>query len=381
VAQEFLLPDIGEGLTEAEIVGWFVDVGDEVAAGQALCEVETAKAVVELPSPYAGVLLHRGAAEGETIEVGRIVAVLGSPGESWKADGASTETVQVTEAASTASAGPPDRAVRAMPVVRRLAKEHGVDLAFVTGTGPGGRITREDVLAKAAHGGLDEPADERVRLSATRRAISEHLTRSWSEIPHVTTYDDMDASALLSLRQQATQRLGRSVPLEALTIRAVVPALRAHPEFNASLEGDELVLRRAYDIGVAIDTPDGLLVPVVANAAEATLEELASRIDELAVAAADRSLTPEQLRRGTFTISNIGALGGGHGTPIIPLGTTAILSFGKAIPTPVARDGEVAIAPVMPLSLSYDHRVIDGALGRRFIDAAIAGLNDPALLD
>lgn len=378
MAHEFVLPDIGEGLTEAEIVAWLVEVGDEVADGEPLCEVETAKAVVELPSPFSGVVLHRGADVGETLEVGDVVAVIGEPGEAWQ------QTSQVSASAAEPLANQtPARSrsprVRAMPIVRRLAEEHGIDLSEVSGSGPSGRITREDVMALVSDPEkATSPEPETVLLSATRKAIAAHLSRSWAEIPHVTTYDDVDAGVLLAARRQASRELEVDIPLDALMILAVLPALRAHPQFNATLDGEELTLHRRYDIGVAVDTADGLIVPVVSAADDLSVAELATEIAALTGAARDRTLSPDQLRGATFTISNIGALGGGHGTPIIPFGTTAILSFGRALDTPVARDGSVAIAPLMPLSLSYDHRVIDGALGRRFIDTLVGAIRDPA---
>lgn len=379
MAHEFVLPDIGEGLTEAEIVAWLVDVGDEIADGQPLCEIETAKAVVELPSPYTGVVLHLGAAIGETLEVGDVVAVIGEAGEKWHASDRNVAPPTERDVAETSERPRPAR-VRAMPIVRRLAKEHGVELSEVTGTGPSGQITREDVMSHA-RATSERPESERVRLTATRRAIAAHLSRSWREIPHVTTYDDVDAAVLLDARRGLSDDLGVDVSIDALMVLAVVPALRAHPEFNATLDGDDLLLHRTYDIGIAVDTADGLLVPVVRNADRLPPADLVARIDELSTAARERTLRPEQLGRGTFTISNIGALGGGHGTPIIPHGTTAILSFGRARETPVARDGNVEIRPIMPLSLSYDHRVIDGALGRRFVDRLTRSIGDPATFD
>ena len=378
MAQEFVLPDIGEGLTEAEIVTWLVAVGDEIQDGQVLCEVETAKAVVEMPSPFSGVLLHQGGAEGDTIDVGAILAVIGDPDEVWEPPASKSRDAPVARAAD---APPVSRSepIHAMPVVRRLAAEHGVDLSAVAGTGPSGRITREDVLAHAAvapaSGG---PEVETVRLSATRRAIADHLSRSWREIPHVTTYDDVDVTVFLETRRALADARGAAVPLEALMILAVIPALKTHPEFNATLAGEDLILHQRYDIGIAVDTQDGLLVPVLRGAGDATLDDLTKQIGALATAAQSRSLKPDQLRGGTFTISNIGALGGGHGTPIIPLGTTSILSFGRALDTPVAIRGRVEIAPIMPISLSYDHRVIDGALGRRFVDTLTGALADPS---
>jgi pyruvate dehydrogenase E2 component (dihydrolipoamide acetyltransferase) len=283
--------------------------------------------------------------------------------------------------------------------VRKRAKEAGIDLADVRGTGPEGRITRGDLdshLARPAGterpplvGTLVETAEDlsshtastttgrEVRLSPTRRAIADRLSRSWSEIPHVTTYDSFDASRILQARRDLSVRLGRKVPIEALMIKAIVPALRAHPEFNATLRGDILTLHDLLDIGIAVDGGDGLLVAVARSVDELSIGDLATEIDRLVGAARSRSLSRQDATGATFTLSNIGAVGGGFGTPLIPLGTTAILSIGRASDAAVARNGAVAIAPMAPLSLSYDHRVIDGALGRQFMAMVTENLTDP----
>jgi pyruvate dehydrogenase E2 component (dihydrolipoamide acetyltransferase) len=202
------------------------------------------------------------------------------------------------------------------------------------------------------------------------------MARSWREIPHVTTFGEADATRVLAVRGELADSRGRPIPMEALFVKAVVPALRVHPELNASLDGEELVLKRRCDVGIAVDTPDGLIVPVVRRAEERDFMALADEIERLSEAARNRSVRPEDLAGATFTITNIGAVGGGYGTPIIPYGTTAILSFGRAREKPVTRDGQVVIAPMMPLSLSYDHRVIDGALGRRFLAVVIQHLEE-----
>lgn len=376
MAHEFRLPDIGEGLTEGEVVRWLIPVGGLVETDGALVEVETDKAVVEIPSPYGGVVLHHGAAEGETVQVGSILAVIGEPGETWTSGpGEEVSTGRPVETKT----GTPTSRVQALPVVRKLAKELGVDLASVRGSGPQGRITREDILRSVA----TEPEgpvvaeEERIQMSRLRRTIAEHMERSWREIPHVTTFDDVDASQMLATRNAIAKRTGRPVPLEALIVKAVVPVLQHYPEFNATLDGDELVLHHRYDIGIAVDTPEGLIVPVVKGADAMGMSELFAEVLRLSQASKDRSLVPDEVVGATFTISNIGALGGGHGTPIIPYGTTAVLSIGRAIEKPVVRDGTITIAPMAPLSLSYDHRVIDGGLGRRFVAALIENFENP----
>jgi pyruvate dehydrogenase E2 component (dihydrolipoamide acetyltransferase) len=455
VAKEFRLPDIGEGLTEAEIVRWLVAEGERVEADQPVVEVETDKAVVEIPSPYAGIVLEHGGAEGETLAVGSVLVVIGEPGESNEPPVllAPVEQPAVSSAAPIVGTlseeaedlgAPPVEAVeaeqvRALPIVRKMAREMGVDLNEVAGTGPEGRITREDVLAavspatapepepvpepepipspsseatslppanevsvggsagEAGRGVLGEVApkvtegaaqpattqpeseDTRRPLSRLRRTIAANMARSWAEIPHVTTFDDIDATRLLEIRSALGARHDVKLPLEALVVKAVIPALETFPDFNATLDGDDLIVHGAHHIGIAVDTPDGLLVAVIRDAGSRGVLELASEVRRLGEGAKARTLTPDELSGQTFTVSNIGAIGGGHGTPIVPFGTTAILSVGRAQEKAIVIDGELAIAPVMPLSLSYDHRVIDGGLGRRFIALVRENLEEPAL--
>ena len=404
MAYEFNLPDIGEGLTEADIVRWLVPVGESVDIDQVLVEVETAKAVVEMPAPVAGVVLHHGAAEGETLEVGSILCVIGDAGESWGDDALASEPAPAEVEKplvgnfSDEAEVLPDREpavavasgrVQALPLVRKLAKDNGVDLATVRGTGPNGRITRDDVMA-AANGAAASPAPapapvtvrpdgERVRMSMLRRTIAEHMERSWREIPHVTTFDELDVTRLLDARKALAARHGQAMPIEALVVKAVVPALQAFPSFNATLDGDDLILHGSHDIGIAVDTDDGLLVPVVRNAGTRGLLDVATTIEDLGARGRARSLAADELSGATFTVSNIGAIGGTFGTPIIPHGTTGILSIGRAADKPIARDGSIVAAPVMPLSLSFDHRVIDGGMGRRFMALLMENLSEPAL--
>jgi pyruvate dehydrogenase E2 component (dihydrolipoamide acetyltransferase) len=262
--------------------------------------------------------------------------------------------------------------------VRKLARDRGVDLSTITGTGPGGAITRDDVLGTAVSGSgsaaAPPNADERVPMSRIRRTIAENMSRSWREIPHVTVQADIDATRLLEVHRDVRRQLDGPFPLEAIVTQAVLPLLKEYPEFNATLDGADLILRRHYDVGFAVDTRDGLVVVVTRGTDGMDRDALASEILQLAEAARTRKAAPGELAGQTFTISNIGALGGGPGTPIIPWGTTAILSIGRAIHTPVARDGGIFIAPVAPLNLSYDHRVIDGALGQRFLSSLTANL-------
>lgn len=417
MANVFRLPDIGEGLTEAEIVAWHADVDDEVLADQPLVTVETDKAQADLPAPVSGVLLFRGAEAGAVLAVGEILAVIGIRGERWSGReqqpplvgtldedavdlGAVTEptvpTPEVVPEVVSASAVPEitERFVahrpRALPLVRREAAARGIDLTAVVGTGPGGRVTRADLAAVEADPPVvadeppppdpETPADpKRLRLSATRRAIARNLTEAWRTIPQVTTFGTFDATRLLGVRRALAERHGRPVPLDALIVAAVVPVLAEFPEANATLDGDDLVLHDTVRMGLAVDTDAGLVVATIPDAAALRVMDLADTVTDLGERARRRALAAGELGGQTVTISNIGAVGGGHGTPIVPLGTTLILSVGRAEPTPVVRDGEVTVAPMAPLSLAYDHRVIDGAGGRRILAAITENLEEPAL--
>ncbi len=362
MAYELRLPDIGEGLTEAEVVSWQVAEGDVVTTNQPLVEVETDKAVVEIPSPRAGVVLHLGAAVGETIAVGHLLAVIGEQGEAWASDAVVPEEPPDPAVPVSPAGAPP--AARAVPLVRKLARDLGVDLAAVTGTGAAGQITREDVERAAGA----EPAAG--SLSKLRRTIAEHMARSWAEIPHVTVWGPADATNLLATHR----RTGH--PIDALLVAAVLPALADHPDFSATFDGTTLRRTSQPSIGIAVDTEAGLVVAVVHGAATYDRDTLAGEVERLIEGATRRSLGADELRGQTFTITNVGAVGGGYGTPIIPHGTTAILSVGRAQDEVVARDGTPVVAPVVPLALSFDHRVIDGAAAARFLNRVTAEIEN-----
>ncbi len=381
MATEFHLPDIGEGLTEAVVVAWHVAVGERIELDAPLVEVETDKAVVDIPSPVAGVLLHRGAAEGETIPVEALLAVVGEEGETWEplrrdegegspGDGAAAAPIVGRLEESPQSLAVTAGRARVLPRLRRLAGELGVDVDAISGSGPGGRITEDDIRATVSP--VSSGPQRRVAMSPLRRTIAQRLAQSWREIPHVTIYDEADAAAVLAERAA----LGKP-PLEAVLVRRLLPLLVEFPDFNATVAGDEIIHKLHYDIGIAVDTADGLMVAVVHDAAQRDLPSLAAEITRLATAARGRTATAAELRGQTFTLSNIGAVGGRYGTPIVPLGTTAILSVGRAEPRPTVRDGALAIATEMPLSLSYDHRAIDGGTGRAFLGAVVAAFEAP----
>jgi pyruvate dehydrogenase E2 component (dihydrolipoamide acetyltransferase) len=375
VAYKLKVPDIGEGLTEAEIVRWLVAPGAHIAANEPLVEVETDKAVVEIPSPQAGVLLHQGALEGTVVKVGSLLAVIGAEGEDWAANQPDVSPQAAVPAEVPTAASTP-AAIKAMPIVRKLARELGVDLAVVPGSGGGGKITRDDVQRAAGREApaaplvssvADVPASGRAgehegeTLSALRRTIARNLTQSWTEIPHVTVWRPADARRILEARAET------GAPLEALLVKAVLPVLAEFPDCNATFDGTTLKRSDAAHVGIAVDTAAGLMVPVVRDAETRNLRGLAAEIERLSEGARARTLGIGELTGGTFTVSNVGAVGGGYGTPIIPYGTTAIVSIGRAEDDVVVRNKAIAIAPVFPVSLSFDHRVIDGAVASRFL--------------
>jgi 2-oxoisovalerate dehydrogenase E2 component (dihydrolipoyl transacylase) len=379
MAHEFRLPDIGEGLTEADIIEWFVDVGDEITVDQAIVEIETAKTTVEITATHAGAVLSLGGNPGDSIAVGDVLFVIGEE--------RSPLTVHKTQSEKNAlprSSGgdvPRDEgqrglpstpqarggSVRAMPIVRKLAKERAIDLATVKGTGPGGAITRADLATAPA----EKATVELLPMGRRRKAISHHMSESWTTIPHVTVQADIRAEEVLRARVLPD---GQKLSLESIVGGAVIPLLERHREFNAVVRDDAIEYRHHYNLGIAIDTDEGLMVVVVRDADALSLEDLDAEITRLATAAQDGTLTPDEAIGQTFTISNIGALGGGHGTPIIPMGTSAILSIGRSHSAPVVENGALAVGTVAPIDLSYDHRLIDGSLGQRFLSDLVDAL-------
>jgi pyruvate dehydrogenase E2 component (dihydrolipoamide acetyltransferase) len=363
---DFRLPDIGEGLTEAEIVQWFVAIGSEVSIDQPVVEVETAKTVVEISAPFAGTLTRIGGDAGDTVTVGDVLFTIGDSDEPAHAPPVERDAPRSRAPAAEARSQVQSE-VKAMPIVRKLAREKGIDLASVTGTGPRGTVTRADL---DAHTDVSGDEGELVPLTPTRRAIAEHMAASWREIPHVTVQTELRAEHLVASRDAGAQRLS----IEAIAASRIIPLLKEFPDFNGRFTPEGVLHRSDYHIGFAVDTEAGLMVVVVKDADRLSIGELDSEFQRLAAAAQDRTVTADEVSGQTFTISNIGALGGGHGTPIIPLGTTAIVSIGKASLQPVVIDGTLDVGLVAPMDLSYDHRVIDGGLGQRFLSSAVAAL-------
>jgi pyruvate dehydrogenase E2 component (dihydrolipoamide acetyltransferase) len=400
MAFEFKLPDIGEGVAEAEIVQWRVAQGDTVVEDQPLVEVLTDKATVEIPSPRAGVIVRLGAAQGATVPVGSVLVVIEvaggeSPGAAQAAAHASAPAGSTSVAAATLAPPvvDPSRRVEAVPAARQAAKEHGIDLVTVTGSGPGGRITLDDVK-RAVEGGPAKPAakpgaaradEERVPLAGLRKRIAEHMTHTARTVPQFTFVAEADLSAVVAHRAKsaaAAQAAGVKLTYVAYVVRALVPALRKYPMLNASLDEatQEIVLKRHYDIAIATATDEGLTVPVVRGAEALGLYGLAREIERLATAARDKKLKLEELAGGTFTVTTTGAKGGLLATPLVHHPQVAILGVHAVGPRPVVRDGQIVARDMTNLSLSLDHRVVDGKEGADFLYELIAGLEDAARL-
>jgi pyruvate dehydrogenase E2 component (dihydrolipoamide acetyltransferase) len=348
VAYEFKLPDLGEGLTEGEVARWLVSEGDEVAEDQPLVEIQTDKTTVEIPSPAAGKVAQILVEEGKVVPVGTVLVVIGE-------DGAAPAVEQAPEPRKEAP-----QKVRATPLVRRLAQELGVDLEPLTGTGPQGRITEQDVRGAAGGG---EPAEgRREPLRGVRRLIAEHMTRAHREVPPVTWVEEADFSGV---------DLKLLVPT---VLKACAEALKKFPELNARLDGDGIVYLDRYDIGVAVQTDDGLVVPVVRDCDSASIDDLEAEVARLAESARAGTLKPEELRGSTFTVTSAGKLAGLFQTPIVNHPEVAILSIGRIAERPVAREGKVEVGRTGHLALTFDHRVVDGARAAEFGLAVIRRL-------
>ena len=449
MATEFKLPDLGENIASGDVVTVFVSEGDVVKPGQALLEVETDKAVIEVPCPPGGRIAQVLVKKGDTVKVGQTLVLLDAVGAASApvkpAPQASTQAskqappqaqssspaptpapkpvaapapVQPVAAAPVATAAvassqraavaePADAATTAVdpagPAVRRLARELGVDLGRIRGSGQAGRIVREDVItavrqaggqgtatrSHATDSGSTERDDwgpvRREQLSRMRKTIATNMVRSVSTIPHLTNFDDADVTELEHLRKASTQEYAKSnVKLTALgfVIKAVSLSLRQHPAVNASIdmEKGELVYKDYVNIGLAVDTPRGLVVPVLRNCDTMSIPQIAQAIADTAEKAKNSQYGIEDLRGGTFTISNLGAIGGTYSTPIINWPEVAILLVGRSRKMPVVRDDRIESRLMMPLSLSYDHRVIDGAAAARFLKEIIGYLESPGRL-
>jgi pyruvate dehydrogenase E2 component (dihydrolipoamide acetyltransferase) len=370
VAFEFKLPDLGEGLTEGEIARWLVSEGQEVAEDDPLVEIQTDKTTVEIPSPAAGKVARILVAEGDVVPVGTVLVVIGEDGAAPTDEGPREELVashsDVTRG-QTPDSGPRGR-VRATPLVRRLAQELGVELEGLEGTGPQGRVTDDDVRHAAASRGQTPDLSEgrREPLRGVRRLVAEHMARAHREVPPVTWVEECDFGNV---------ELKRLVPT---VLKAVAESLKEFPELNARLEDGEILYLDRYDLGVAVQTDQGLVVPVVRGCDSASLDELATEVDRLAEAARRGTLKPEELRGSTFTVTSAGKLGGLLTTPIVNHPEVAILSIGRVAERPAVREGQLTVRPTGTIAITFDHRVVDGARAAEFGLAVIGRLERPA---
>jgi pyruvate dehydrogenase E2 component (dihydrolipoyllysine-residue acetyltransferase) len=372
MAYEFKLPDLGEGLTEGEIARWLVSEGQEVAEDDPLVEIQTDKTTVEIPSPAAGKVARILVAEGDVVPVGTVLVVIGEDAAAPAEEQPRTELTPSASAAvrgQTRDNGPRGR-VRATPLVRRLAQELGVQLEGLEGTGPQGRVTDDDVRQAAASRGqtpdLSRAEGRREPIRGVRRLVAEHMARAHREVPPVTWVEECDFGSI---------ELKRLVPT---VLKAVAESLEDYPELNARLEDGEIVYLDRYDLGVAMQTDQGLVVPVVRGCDSASLEELARELERLAEAARTGTLKPEELRGSTFTVTSAGKLGGLLTTPIVNHPEVAILSIGRVAERPAVRDGQLTVRPIGTIAITFDHRVVDGARAAEFGLAVIGRLERPA---
>jgi pyruvate dehydrogenase E2 component (dihydrolipoamide acetyltransferase) len=432
-SSEFTLPDVGEGLTEAEIVSWKVKPGDEVTINQVLVEIETAKSLVELPSPFAGTVTAILVAEGQTVEVGTPIISVSSgletpaPAAPATPDGADTiadtagsistepdaggavlvgygikgHVASRRHRGAEAPAAPPRLAsvpaasassIIAKPPIRKLAKDLSVDLAEVNPTGLAGEITREDVVRQASQGTLfrnvETPAwgsdrEERIPVKGVRKAIAAAMVSSAFSAPHVSLFVDVDATRTMEFVKRlksSTDFAGVKVSPLLIMAKAMIWAVRRNPTVNAQWTDSEIVVKHYVNFGIAAATPRGLIVPNIKEAQELSLRELASAIEQLTITARDGKSTPAQQTGGTITVTNIGVFGMDSGTPILNPGEVAILAMGTIKPKPWVVDGEVRPRFVTTLAASFDHRVVDGDVASRFLADVASVIEEPALL-
>jgi pyruvate dehydrogenase E2 component (dihydrolipoamide acetyltransferase) len=419
----FKFPDIGEGLTEGIIIEWYVDKGTAVKVGQPLVKMETDKVVTDIPSPRAGVIAARYGKVGETIHVGETLVEIEIAGEAAaEAQGTQPEQVEekgagvvgTIEVASgnallpaseegteprPAAASAERRKVLATPVARAMAREMNIDINLVKGTGPAGRVMKSDiqnfhapaasvltaaVKAPAAQAAPGELVEIRP-MSQIRKSIARNMLRSKQSTAHMTLFEEPEVSRLVEARARYKEEYKKedlSLTYLPFIIKAVVEALKRHPELNSEMDFEKgnIIYKNYYNIGIAVSTEDGLVVPVIRNADRLSIRELSRAVADIAVKARDRKLTLDDMKDGTFTITNYGALGGWFGVPVINYPQVGILGIGRINQQPVVDNGEIKVGNVMPLSLSVDHRMVDGAEATEFLNDVAAGVADPLSL-
>jgi pyruvate dehydrogenase E2 component (dihydrolipoamide acetyltransferase) len=436
---EFKLPDIGEGLEEGEIVKWLVKAGDVVKADQNIVQVETDKAVADLPAPVGGKMLKINFKEGDTVKVGQVLCVIGDSGEKVEDSAEEEPKTEVSPQSSSEETGgteqkakedsnvepksqvdvnksgkvdleiveqPQSEAfkgeaatekVQALPAVRKLARDKGVDLSTVKGSGPGGRIVEAD-LGQGAGEKTAEPVAqqklsvkrkyddfgyiEHVPLKGIRKTIAKNMIKSQTDAAQVTAMDDIDVTKLWNLRKEEKQHFeleGIKLTFLPFIVKAVIAALKENPTLNASIVGEEIIVKKYYNIGVAVETEVGLMVPVIKIAEKKSIATIAKEIGDLAEKARSRKIDVMDLKGGCFTITNYGSIGGNYGTPIINPPEAAILGLGRIFDRAVLdeKTGKMKNVKILPVSLTFDHRILDGAQSARFLESLKMFLTDP----
>jgi pyruvate dehydrogenase E2 component (dihydrolipoamide acetyltransferase) len=410
---DFRFPDVGEGIHEGELVKWIVKEGDTVKEHDVLCEIETDKAVVEIPSPVSGTILKIYHKEGDTVKVGEVLVSIGKKGEKVKAPSTKVPEPKKEKRYTASVVGqlpeagvPRAKEILATPAVRRIAKEIGVDLAKVRGTGLGGRITEQDIRGKSNKG--DAPTKKKkevisrsssapsitfdkygsvlkIPLKGVRKAIAEHMVKAWTTIPAAVAMDDIDMTEIAKRRQKEKKRAeskGYKLTFLPYIIKAVVASLKKNPYLNASLneETGEIWVKKYFNMGIAVDTSEGLMVFVIKNVDKKSIMEIAQDLQTKSEQARAKELTLDDLKGSSFTITNWGSIGGTYGVPIINHPDVAILGTGRIGDKPIIKGRKTVTRKIMPISVSFDHRVLDGAQTARFINDLKEHLEDPDLL-
>ena len=403
---EFRLPDIGEGVAEGEVVKWLVKEGVEVKENDPLVEIMTDKVNVEIPSPKKGTVLKLMAKEGEIVKVGEVLLAIGEKSEQTTTITSTPLTLEtptqsyaktdvVAPVTSAAAILKKPQEILATPATRKLARDLNVDLSLVQGSGPGGRIIDEDVhrfkksgakaLTLAAQTPEKGGTEERISLRGIRRKIAERMVKSKHTAAHVTHVDEIDMTEVVQLRErtkESAEKRGVKLTFLPFIIKALIPALKQYPYLNATLDDErkEIVLKRYYNIGIATNTEQGLVVPVLKGADHKSITQLAEEIGRLSEKARTGQLTLDEIQGSTFTITNVGGIGGVFATPIINYPEVAILGVHKITKRPIVKDNQITIRDMTYISLSFDHRVLDGAMAAEFMNVIKQNLEDPKLL-
>lgn len=382
---EFKFPDLGEGLFEGEIVKWLIKEGDSVKAEQNILEVETAKAVVEITSPKNGVVKKIFFKVGEVVKTGEVVFLL-DIGDGRDVVQEDEKIILQTDKISTVSKEEISSAeILATPAVRKLSRELKIDLANVKATGPRGRITEDDVR-NTLSGKIQGGEVERIKLHGIRREIAESITKSKFTMPHATVMNDAVATNLVAFREKIkpiAEKNGVKITYLPLIVKAVIESLKKHPVINSSLDGNtsEIVVKKFYNIGIAVDTLQGVVVPVIKNADKKSIIEISRDMEVLSKKARDRRLSLDDVRGGTFTITNVGSVGAKMSIPIINYGEAAILAMHTISDSVAVKEGKIVIEKVLPFSVSFDHRILDGAEASRFLNDVIELLKSPEWME